>query len=184
MHQPAEPSFILSPSSPSPSPSSSHLSPQSSGTTPPNSPSCNSPGVSWPSSPQSSLWPSPSLSNQSTSNPNSQLILAIVITAALTYPAYIFFHQPCDEEDTVKARLALFHSNQGTDPTDEYTPTTADNDSLAHPDPAYWLSSDPNAKAPAGSPTQPHSHSLHPELPNTRRHHPQPPRLSRLAHHR
>ncbi len=87
--------------------------------------------------------------------PKFTTILAIVITAAFTYPAYIFFHQPCDEEDTVKARLALFHSNQGTDPTDEYTPTTADNDSLAHPDPAYWLSSDPNAKAPAGSQPSP-----------------------------
>ena len=60
------------PSSPSPSPSSSHPPPISSGTTSPNSPSYNSPGAFSPSSPQSSLWQSPSLSNQSTSNPNSQ----------------------------------------------------------------------------------------------------------------
>jgi hypothetical protein len=75
--------------------------------------------------------------------------LAIAIGAALTYPTYTTFHQPCDDEDTVQARQALFHSNQGTDPTDEYTPTTADNDSLAKTTPPYWLSQDPNAKVPA-----------------------------------
>jgi hypothetical protein len=76
------------------------------------------------------------------------IALAIVIAAALTYPAYALFHQPCDEEDTVQARLALFHSNQGSDPTDEYTPVTADNDSLSHANPGFWLSPNPNAKAP------------------------------------
>jgi hypothetical protein len=77
--------------------------------------------------------------------------LAIAIAAALTYPAYSVFHQPCDDEDTVQARTALFHSRQGTDPTDEYTPVTADNDSLAHANPAFWLSPDSDAKAPTNS---------------------------------
>jgi hypothetical protein len=80
--------------------------------------------------------------------PITKAIAAIVIAAALTYPAYSAFHQSCDEEDTPRAREALFHSNQGADPTDEYTPLTADNDSLAHNDPAYWLSTNPDAKAP------------------------------------
>jgi hypothetical protein len=84
--------------------------------------------------------------------------ITIATAAALTYPAYTVFHQTCDAEDTVQARLALFHSNQGTDPTDEYTPVPADNDSLAHTDPPYWLSPDPNAKptanaAPGPAPT-------------------------------
>jgi hypothetical protein len=77
--------------------------------------------------------------------------LTITIAAALTYPAYSVFHQPCDDEDTVQARTALFHSNQGTDPTDEYTPVTADNDSLAHANPAFWLSPDSDAKAPSNA---------------------------------
>jgi hypothetical protein len=84
-------------------------------------------------------------------NPITTATVVIAIAAALTYPAYTVFHQSCDDEDTVQAREALFHSNQGTDPTDEYTPTTADNDSLAHANPAFWLSSDPNAKAPANA---------------------------------
>jgi hypothetical protein len=92
-------------------------------------------------------------------NPTQTTILTIVIAAALTYPAYAVFHQPCDQEDTVQARLALFRSNQGTDPTDEYTPITADNDSLAHTNPPYWLAPDPNAKAPAN--TQPNPAPTH-----------------------
>lgn len=80
--------------------------------------------------------------------PASAAALAIVTAAALTYPAYARFHQSCDEEDTVQARQTLFHSNQGTDPTDEYTPVTADNDSLSRANPGFWLASDPNAKAP------------------------------------
>jgi hypothetical protein len=90
--------------------------------------------------------------------PVSVTAIALAMAAALTYPGYTVFHQTCDPEDTVQARLALFHSNQGTDPTDEYTPTTADNDSLAHADPPYWLSPDPNSKptsnaAPGPAPT-------------------------------
>jgi hypothetical protein len=91
--------------------------------------------------------------------PLTTTILTLAIATALTYPAYKIFHQACDPEDTIPARLALFHSTQGTDPTDEYTPTTTDNDSLAHTDPPYWLSPDPNAKAPTNSqpgPTPPH----------------------------
>jgi hypothetical protein len=84
-------------------------------------------------------------------NPITTATVVIAIAAALTYPAYTVFHQSCDDEDTVQAREALFHSTQGTDPTDEYTPTTADNDSLAHTNPAFWLSPDANAKAPANS---------------------------------
>jgi hypothetical protein len=76
------------------------------------------------------------------------IALALLIATALTYPAYVLFHQPCDEEDTVQARQTLFHSNQGTEPTDEYTPVTADNDSLSHANPGFWLSPNPNAKAP------------------------------------
>ena len=80
--------------------------------------------------------------------PTTSAALAIALAAALTYPAYALFHQSCDEDDTPIARQVLFHSNQGTEPTDEYTPTTADNDSLAQTNPPYWLSPDPNAKAP------------------------------------
>jgi hypothetical protein len=79
----------------------------------------------------------------------STAALTLIVAVAFTYPAYHLFHQSCDEEDTIAARLALFQSNRGAEPTDEYTPANADNDSLAPTDPPYWLSPDPNAKAPA-----------------------------------
>ncbi|MDQ2833354.1 MAG: hypothetical protein M3Y50_06310 [Acidobacteriota bacterium] len=81
--------------------------------------------------------------------------LAISIATCLTWPAYIAFHQPCDQEDSVSSRIALFHSPQGIEPTDEYTPITADNDSLAQNNPPWWLSPNPNAKAGVGAPAGP-----------------------------
>ena len=84
--------------------------------------------------------------------------MAVAIAASLTYPAYTAFHQSCDPEDTVAARLAHFRSyqhggNPGSDPTDEYTPVTADNDALAQANPPYWLAD--TADAPAPSQTTP-----------------------------
>ena len=48
-------------------------------------------------------------------------------------------------------RLTLFHSSAGTDPTDEYTPTTADNDALTPKDPPYWLAAAPDAPPPSAA---------------------------------
>jgi hypothetical protein len=79
-------------------------------------------------------------------------ILALTIAAIFSWPAYHFFQQRCYPEDTIPARLAVFRSaNPGTDPTDEYTPTTADNDILATTNPPFWLSVDPAASAPIAS---------------------------------
>jgi hypothetical protein len=77
--------------------------------------------------------------------------IALLLAAALALPAYHLFRQPCDPEDTAPARLALFHSSAGTDPTDEYTPIAADNDALQPGDPPYWLADSPSAAAPATS---------------------------------
>ncbi len=74
--------------------------------------------------------------------------LAVTLSAALTYPAYTLFHLTCGPDEAVAAREILFHSNRGADPTDEYTPNTADNDSLSQLNPPFWLSTNPDAKAP------------------------------------
>ncbi len=83
--------------------------------------------------------------------PAATTALALSLAGSLTYPAYTVFHQACDPEDTVQSRLALFRSNRGSEPTDEYTPNLADNDSLAQANPPYWLSTNPDAKAPANA---------------------------------
>lgn len=70
-----------------------------------------------------------------------------IVAAVMVYPAYDNFRQDCDPEDTVAAQLAAFHTGQGSEPTDEYTPVTADNDSLAQANPPYWITPDANAKA-------------------------------------
>ncbi|WP_185827040.1 hypothetical protein [Edaphobacter aggregans] len=83
-------------------------------------------------------------------------LLSIAIAASLTYAAYHFFHQPCDLEDTVAARLAHFRSsNPASEPTDEYTPITADNDALAPTNPPYWLADNPEAPSPTNTPPGP-----------------------------
>jgi hypothetical protein len=76
---------------------------------------------------------------------------ALVLAAALTTASYTVFKQDCDAPDTVQARLALFRSNAGTDPADEYTPIAADNDTLSHANPPYWLAQDPTVAAPPNS---------------------------------
>ena len=77
---------------------------------------------------------------------------ALIATVIFTVPASRAFQQRCYPEDTLPTRLATFHStNPGTDPTDEYTPNTADNDALTSNNPGYWLSTDAGAPAPKDS---------------------------------
>jgi hypothetical protein len=95
---------------------------------------------------------------------NALALLAITSLIALTLPAYHLFRQPCDPEDTAPARLALFHSNLGNDPTDEYTPTTADNDALQPNNPPYSLADSPTA-APTTNAGAPHLDSEMWEVP-------------------
>jgi uncharacterized membrane protein len=86
-----------------------------------------------------------------TLSPASTALAAVLLAIVLSHPAYRLFRQPCDPEDTAPARLALFHSTAGTDPTDEYTPNTADNDHLASPERPYWLAVQPTDPPPAAS---------------------------------
>jgi hypothetical protein len=72
----------------------------------------------------------------------------LALTAAFTFTDEHLYRQPCDQDDAPPGRVAQFHSNLGTEPTDEYTPTDADNDVLAPPDPK-----DPdNSRLPSNDP--------------------------------
>ncbi|MEO6911034.1 MAG: hypothetical protein ABI158_08935, partial [Edaphobacter sp.] len=80
--------------------------------------------------------------------------ISLALAASLAFSSYHFFRQVCYPEDTVSARLALFHSNDGSDPVDEYTPNTADNDALSQSNPPFWLIPNPTAN-PDPDPNQP-----------------------------
>jgi hypothetical protein len=78
--------------------------------------------------------------------------LAIFIVTAAAWAATRPFRQPCDAEDAPTARATAFAAHRGVEPTDEYTPTDADNDVLRADDPPYWLATDPAAFAPGTTP--------------------------------
>ena len=88
--------------------------------------------------------------------PTATVLLAVIFTVIGIHA----FRQECDDMDLPSARAQLFSTHHGVEPTDEYTPAEADNDVLRANDPAYWLSSDPQAFAPGTTPnpaaTDPH----------------------------
>lgn len=76
------------------------------------------------------------------------IAIACGLTLAAAFTAIRPFRQGCDANDSLPARLALFQTHHGVGPTDEYTPTDADNDQLRWDDPAWWLATNPNAPGP------------------------------------
>jgi hypothetical protein len=98
------------------------------------------------------------------------VIVSLLATFLLGFSAWHSFYQRCYPEDTVDTRLAIFRSaNPGSEPTDEYAPTGADNDSLSQANPGYWLAPTAETPAPAGSTPAPAPHlvNLAPSSPTT-----------------
>jgi hypothetical protein len=94
-------------------------------------------------------------------NSTRTICISLLIAPVLSAPAYKAFHQRCYTEDTVPTRLAIFRSaNPGSEPTDEYTPIGADNESLDDSNPGYWLAASPNTPAPAHATPGPSPHHL------------------------
>jgi hypothetical protein len=79
-------------------------------------------------------------------------VAALVFVTAMSAWEIHSFRQPCEALDRPSARARLFATHHGIEPTDEYTPTNADNDVLRWDDPGYWLASTPNAFAPGTVP--------------------------------
>ncbi len=79
---------------------------------------------------------------QLSTRPPLLILFSLLLVAVLALPLASHFRQGCDDEDTVAARVAVFNARAGSEPTDEYTPTDADNDSLAQTEPSFWLSKD------------------------------------------
>ncbi len=92
-----------------------------------------------------------------TSKPSLSSVLypltSVVLVLALTVISYRLYAQGCDIPDRPTNIASLYNTHHGAPPTDEYTPTAADNDVLRTNDPGYWLASNANAKAPNTTPT-------------------------------
>lgn len=73
---------------------------------------------------------------------------AAVLVCLLTLHAKTFFYAICYPEDTAAATKEQFFSGKGFDPTDEYTPRNADNDSLKQSLPLFWLTNGPDDMQP------------------------------------
>jgi hypothetical protein len=80
------------------------------------------------------------------------LVIAIAFVGAMTGREIVAFRQPCEALDFPAARAQLFTTGHGVEPTDEYTPTDADNDVLRWDDPGYWLAPNATAFAPGTVP--------------------------------
>jgi hypothetical protein len=87
--------------------------------------------------------------------------ITLLLPLALTVLSYRLYHQPPDPTDNPTTLAQLFTTHHGFPPTDEYTPTLADNDPLRTDNPAYWLAHSPNDPAPN---TQPTAAELNPTL--------------------
>ena len=79
-------------------------------------------------------------------------VIAILIVGSMTALWISPFRQSCEALDLPSVRAQLFTSHHGVEPTDEYTPTRADNGFLRWDDPGYWLANDPAAFAPGTIP--------------------------------
>jgi len=70
------------------------------------------------------------------------------ITIIVAFLCIHIFRQGCDFADQPAVHAQLLATGHGDAPTDEYTPTSADNDTLRTDNPGYWLSPNPQAFAP------------------------------------
>ncbi len=73
---------------------------------------------------------------------------SLALAAAAGAAAMTPFRQGCEAHELPHDRVALFAAHHGVGGTDEYTPTTADNDQLRWDNPAWWTAADANAPAP------------------------------------
>ncbi len=74
------------------------------------------------------------------------MVLLCAVVCGASWASHSVYAQPCDDEDAPNAQRTLYLSGAGSAPTDEYTPTGADNDALKPSLPQAWLAS--NADGP------------------------------------
>ena len=113
----------------------------------------------------------------------STLTTALILPTALGFTAFHLYSQFNPPDDTPAAIAARLSTHHGFPPTDEYTPTNADNDILRSDNPGFWLlpaNANPNTPAPNTTPT---ATELNPSIDNDDTPIPLPQTLSTPAPH-
>ena len=87
--------------------------------------------------------------------------LAVVFVAGY-FGGGRYFREECASDETVQAQRAQYVNEEGVGPTDEYTPTEADNDDLPINLPPAWITTDPT-EGPARNTVLPATDRTHPE---------------------
>ena len=98
------------------------------------------------------------LLNQLPLSDRTTTTLTLLLPLALTSLCYRLYRQPPDPTDDPTHLAHLFATHHGFPPTDEYTPTAADNDPLRSDNPSFWLL--PLTGNPATNPNLPAPHTL------------------------
>jgi hypothetical protein len=92
----------------------------------------------------------------------SGVAIATILPLALGTLCYHLYAQGCDPADLPSTVANLFRTHHGTPPTDEYTPSDADNNILRPDNPGFWLipardsqgnPANPDTPAPNTTPT-------------------------------
>jgi hypothetical protein len=89
--------------------------------------------------------------------------LSLLLSLGLGLLLYAHTAQACENHDSPASIASLLRDHHGVAPTDEYTPTHADNDVLRTGNPGYWLAAKPTDPAPKTVPTPA---ELNPSLDN------------------
>jgi hypothetical protein len=95
----------------------------------------------------------PALQPSASPIPRATPLLALLTPLALGFLLYAHTAQGCELRDRPASVASSLATHHGVMPTDEYTPTDADNDLLRTDDPGYWLAAHPTDPAPYTVPT-------------------------------
>ena len=82
-------------------------------------------------------------------------MIALLLAGAVAVPTASHFVQGCDTGETPRDAFATIGSATNVAPTDEYTPTPADNDALRLNNPPFRLARDPESPTPANAQSGP-----------------------------
>ena len=97
-------------------------------------------------------------------NASALMVVSLLIAGLAGYfGGGRYFREECASDETVQAQRSQYIHEDGVGPTDEYTPTDADNDVMPIHLPAAWIAPDPTVEEAGKTPLLPRIDRTHPE---------------------